>query len=680
MVSPQVRHLLIVFVLALAVRLFYFAELIHFPLADAPVMDALYHHEWAQKLAHGEDWPGAYFRAPAYPYLVGFIYKLFGVKLWVPRLLQLILGAFSCIAVTLIARELFDEKVSFVSGLVAALYGPLIFFEGELLVETLMVPAALWGLLLLLRTRLFLSGLLLGLAAITRPNILLFIIAAPGLLLLQHGAARAWRYLLPLLGAALFIGPVFLRNLTIGGDRVLIASQGGVNFYIGNNPLTDGVTAVVPGTNATWWGGYNDTIRIAEQAAGRSLKPSEVSDYWFGRGFEFIRTSPITWLKLMFKKTYLFWQGFEPPNNEDLYAFSGFSRLLRFLVWKTNWFFFPFGLVSPLALCGLGLSLRIYRKHILPVGFISLYALSVILFFVCARFRVPVLPLLIPYAVFFVQALWRGIRAREFAVSGYVLALIGLVVILNADFFNLGTRDQGDTEHTLGNYYLEKKQYARALDYFQKAREKAPHRPDIINNIGNVYLDTGRLEEAFQSYRQALEKNPRHEASIYNLGVMYLRTGQLDLAITMFLNALDVTPSDDQARAGLAQASQAFEQLATNRLKDGKIVTESSPNFAQPFYQLGRAYYVLRDVDRSLAAYAKATEICPSFGEAWNDRGNVLNQLGRREEAKVSYRRAIQENPQFIAAYHNLIRLLQSEGQATEADTYTKKLNSLPAQ
>lgn len=311
--SRNTSQILVVFLVALAVRLFYFSELIHFPLADSPVMDALYHHEWAQKIAKGEGWAGTYFRAPAYPYFLGFLYKICGVTLWVPRLLQLVLGAFTCVAVTLIAREQFEGKVAYVSGLVAALYGPLVFFEGELLVETLMVPAALWGVWLLLRDRLFSSGLLLGLAAITRPNILLFLVAVPVLLLVQRGGSRAWRYLLPLVGAALVIVPVTIRNLIVAGDRVLIASQGGVNFYIGNNPLSDGVTAVVPGTEATWWGGYYDTIRIAEQAAGRSLKASEVSDYWFGRGAEFILDAPIPWLKLMIKKPIFFGRGLNLP-------------------------------------------------------------------------------------------------------------------------------------------------------------------------------------------------------------------------------------------------------------------------------------------------------------------------------------------------------------------------------
>ena len=49
-----------------------------------------------------------------------------------------------------------------------------------------------------------------------------------------------------LLCALIPIGGVTLYNATAGGDLVLIASQGGVNFYIGNNERSDGRTAIVP--------------------------------------------------------------------------------------------------------------------------------------------------------------------------------------------------------------------------------------------------------------------------------------------------------------------------------------------------------------------------------------------------------------------------------------------------
>ena len=54
---------------------------------------------------------------------------------------------------------------------------------------------------------------------------------------------------------------------------------------------------------------------------------------------------------------YLFWQGQEFLPDLDPYYGREFSGLLAALMWK-GWIGFPFGLVAPLALVGLGFRLR----------------------------------------------------------------------------------------------------------------------------------------------------------------------------------------------------------------------------------------------------------------------------------------------------------------------------------
>ena len=138
------------------------------------------------------------------------------------------------------------------AGLVAAFYGPLIYFGGELLPT---IPALLLDLALLLlllsaplkqRWPWLIAGLALGLAALAVSNILLF---APVLLawlwfsqgnFVQRGA-------LLFLGIALVIAPVALRNYLVGDDWVLISHNAGINFYIGNNPDYQRTVDIRPG-------------------------------------------------------------------------------------------------------------------------------------------------------------------------------------------------------------------------------------------------------------------------------------------------------------------------------------------------------------------------------------------------------------------------------------------------
>ena len=74
--------------------------------------------------------------------------------------------------------------------------------------------------------------------------------------------------------------PISAYNRIVGEDWVLIASQAGVNLWIGNNPESDGSTAIVPGTRGGWWEGYHDSIALAEAEAGRTLSASGVSRHY----------------------------------------------------------------------------------------------------------------------------------------------------------------------------------------------------------------------------------------------------------------------------------------------------------------------------------------------------------------------------------------------------------------
>jgi hypothetical protein len=67
---------------------------------------------------------------------------------------------------------------------------------------------------------------------------------------------------------------VLVRNYVVGGDLVPVASQGGLNFYLGNHEGADGRAALAPEFRATWSGGLEDSKRLAEKAEGLRRSPA----------------------------------------------------------------------------------------------------------------------------------------------------------------------------------------------------------------------------------------------------------------------------------------------------------------------------------------------------------------------------------------------------------------------
>jgi predicted membrane-bound mannosyltransferase len=99
---------------AFVLRLIHLLQLRHNdPLFFSPQMDAQYHHEWALAIVAGKQFiADAFFRAPLYPYFLGFIYKLTGANQMVARVVQALIGSAGCGLVYLLARQLLQPQAS----------------------------------------------------------------------------------------------------------------------------------------------------------------------------------------------------------------------------------------------------------------------------------------------------------------------------------------------------------------------------------------------------------------------------------------------------------------------------------------------------------------------------------------------------------------------------------------
>ena len=193
------RHaLLLVFVVALLLRLWHVSQLeatefSEFKLGDAEVYDA-----WAHEIADG-NWLGTevFYQAPLYPYLLGMIYATLGHDLVAVVAVQSLLGALVVPLVFFSARPWFDMPTSTTAGAIAAVYLPAVYFGGLIMKPGLalfLVAVWLW---LLSRGMCaergwptwLAAGGVFGLACLTRGNLVL---VAPlvALWLLCRNAAR----------------------------------------------------------------------------------------------------------------------------------------------------------------------------------------------------------------------------------------------------------------------------------------------------------------------------------------------------------------------------------------------------------------------------------------------------------------------------------------------------------
>ncbi|KPL04840.1 MAG: hypothetical protein AMJ73_03520 [candidate division Zixibacteria bacterium SM1_73] len=583
-----------IFVLAFLVRLIYLIQIKSFlPFFSAPIMDELYHDSWAQQIAAG-DWLGTepFFRGPLYVYLLALTYKIFGHGFFLPRLFQIFLGSLSCVLIFLIAKKLFNRTVGFVSAVFASFYAMLIFYDGQLLITSLIVflDLALIGLLILTAEKpkslnWFLCGIVLGISAIARPNILIFV---PFILIWMFFQFKnkfltkiiLVRWIILCVGAILVIVPVTLRNYFVGKDFVLISWQGGYNFYLGNNPDATGWSATAPHIDKTWWGGYKEAIWLAEQETGQKLKPSQISDFWLKKGFGFIASQPLSWLKLMSRKIIYFWKGFEISNNQNIYLYKDFSSLFDLLLGK-GIIYLPFGLVGPLSILGIFVCLKDFKKYLLLYLFILSYSASVIVFFVCSRYRMPVIPFLIMFSSFFIWWIYQKAKNKE--IYKLLLSFCGvaiLLVTLNTRLENL-MGNQGFSDHyVLGITYQNLGRLDRAVEEYKISLKYAPDFAPSRNNLANLYAELGKTDLAIEEFKRAILSDPYYEKSYHNLGTVYHKNGDLDQAIEHYLEALRINPQYELAHLNLGIAYNQ-KGLVEKAKEEWRKVLELNPHNKQ---------------------------------------------------------------------------------------------------
>ena len=683
----------IVFAIALVVRLIHLQQIREAPFFSVLMGDSRSYDEWARRIAGG-DWLGTdvFYQAPLYPYFLGAIYAVFGRDLLVVRLCQAIVGALSCATLSLAAGRLFSRRAGLIAGLGLALYAPAIFFDAliqKTVLDVFFLCLALFILSWLLdsprnqgnragitsRVAGWMSlGVVLGGLSLTRENALVFVavilvwIAARG----SHTSTQFWgehrrtrqRAIEAgalVLGAALVLVPVAARNYAIGNEFQVTTSQFGPNFYIGNNPRSDGTyMALRPGRGAPEYE-RQDATELAEHALGRRLTPSEVSNYWSSRAFDFIRSQPGAWMRLVGRKLALLWNADEMLDTESQESHAEWSMLLSIGGW-----FGHFGLLVPLALLGVIATWHERSRLALFYAMTIAYAASVVAFYVFARYRFPLVPLLMLFAAAGLCALPSRFGAWSLARRAALVATLAAVAIFVNWPILSTTMMRAITENNLAVALQEDGRLDEAIEHYRRSAELRSDYAPAYNNMGTALRATGRVEDAVAAYRRALDAMPDYADAHYNLANALLDQNRPLEAADHLRVARQLLPSSAGVHnnLGKALAEQGRFEEATTELRQAVAL---EPDSARAHRNLGNVLASRGDLNEALAHLQRAFEIDPSDGEAGYDFGTLLLQRGRVDEAVSVFRLVIRQRPDYAEAYNNLGIALGSQGRLPEA-------------
>ena len=282
-----------------------------------------------------------------------------------------------------------------VAAFAAAAYPPLVWISSYAMSESLYAVLALMAARLIDRAVASATsgranglavacGAAIGLAVLTRPAILLFLALVVIWLVVRR---RGWMAVAVVAGAVLVVAPWTARNQVAYGRFVLVASEGGVTFWTGNNRLArgEGDLAANPGMKR---------VALAIEHAAGDATPEALEDTFYKAALDDIRSDKARWVGLVVRKMFYTIVPVGPSYTLHSTRFVSAS-VVSYLI------------VLPFAAAGVS---RLRRRPDQPVALWLLAAASVLVclvFFPQERFRVPVIdPVLIVCAAATVPGAW----------------------------------------------------------------------------------------------------------------------------------------------------------------------------------------------------------------------------------------------------------------------------------
>ena len=569
------RLALVVPCVALVVQAVYLVESRSDPTFSRPIVDAQVYHDAASRWADGGRlFEGAFWQPPLFPAFLGCIYKLTGPSVPAARVVLAGLAVLSCLLVWRLGCRLHSNRVGVIAGVMLAVYGPFVFFSTRLTPAGLAIFLNLLGLTLLVGaldrptwSRWLAVGLCTGAAIATVPNSAVLFLLAVGWLIVSGARSRKWQPVLVhmfvvMLGMILVIAPVTVRNYLVSGKPVVLSTNGGINFFIGNNPESDRTVAIRPGEH---WRRLN---REATQAGADT--GVDRNAYFRREALRYVRLQPLDFAKGLVRKTDRIINAREIPRNIDIYVHREFSRLLGLLIWQVRPFSFPFGLLMPLAVVGFIVSGRLAdeqstggRTGRLPaMGFVVAYAVSVVLFFISARHRLPMACVMtIPAAVAIVWLI-EQIRYRSRLITpaktrwAVALAFLVTLAVVNRPI----TAPADDVDFRAEMYAFVAHSHLQQ-DHIELAEENARRAIGVNPQcafahivLGDCLTNKGDWDGAEASYRRSIDSDPDSAEARRLCGQVVLSQGRIEEALSLLEEAARMDPCAAETQAALAFA------------------------------------------------------------------------------------------------------------------------------
>jgi len=202
-----------------------------------------------------------------------------------------------------------------------------------------------------------------------------------------------------------------------------------------------------------------------------------------------------------------------------------------------------------------------------------------------------------------------------------------------------------DGDRILGMSYYHMEDYAKAVNFLQKAIAKNDKDAEAAYTLGRTYLELENEKSAIPQFQKAIEIDATKNGWMYELALIYYSQSNYKNALKYFNMAAENgynKTNDFYENYGFAQIYTGDAENGTKTLNQ---ILERKPNNKELINNIANAMYETKKYEEALAYFQKLLTLNANDASSLFMAGMTFQKMGQKEKGQKICDKAIEMDP-----------------------------------
>ncbi len=233
-------------------------------------------------------------------------------------------------------------------------------------------------------------------------------------------------------------------------------------------------------------------------------------------------------------------------------------------------------------------------------------------------------------------------------------------------------RDNPELHLELGNVYLLKKNFKKALVQFQRSLEINPSKEAYRLKLSEALLGLGQLQEAEKNLNEIIEKNSNSFNAHYGLGLLKIKAGKNQEGIAAFQQASKIDPDNFSVHQKLLEIFRS-EGNYSDSIREMEEMVRLKPEEPGLRLTLGEMYFKNNNSKKAAEQFQKVLKLHPDNHLAQLRVADWYYEGKKYDKALKLYEIALKKNPENSDIQVKLGKIFLLKNDKTNAELAFRK-------